>query len=250
MPTHPTHQASWVTARLVIVGDEVLSGEVVDQNGPLLLSRLAARGLRVSSLSVLPDALEPLAIAIREQSRAADWVFVTGGIGPTHDDCTRQAVAAALERPLAIHPVARERLEAIFRRGATPEEWDMSLLPVGAEILDAPDIVAFGFSVANVIVFPGVPKLLEPLMLANQHRWSGRPWHRREIETTLREGLVAAPLAALAAAWPDLRWGSYPELGEKGWRLRLVLRGEDPERLDAAYASLAEILARLRSGNA
>jgi molybdenum cofactor synthesis domain-containing protein len=235
------------TAQVLIVGDEVLTGEVVDLNGPLLLTTLARLGTRVLSLRVLPDRPEPLAAAIRELAPSTDFVLVTGGIGPTHDDCTRVAVAQALGRSLVLHPAALARLQGIFHHRATPEESAMALLPQGSELLLAPQMGAFGFQVENVLVFPGVPKLFQPLLAAAEDRLAGRPWHRREVLTRLREGRIAAPLAELAGRWPDLRWGSYPELTENGWHLRLVLRGEDPGRLDRALAALQNILVRLET---
>jgi molybdenum cofactor synthesis domain-containing protein len=251
MPGHPNDSESsdlhTTTARVLILGDEVLAGEVVDLNGPLILSLLAERGLRVMGLHVLPD--EPAVVEpfLRDASRSADCVLVTGGIGPTHDDITRLAVARALERPLLPHPEATARLESIFHRDATAEERDMALLPEGAVLLFAPGIMAFAFHVGNVFVFPGVPRLLEPLLRANLEQLGQRAAHRRELHTALREGLIAGPLSELAARWPDLRWGSYPELTDTGWHLRLVLRGRDPERLAAAFVMLEDMVARLES---
>ena len=242
-PASPSPDA--MTASVLIIGDEVLGAEVMDRNGPLILSVLAARGLRVLGLHVLPDELPALEVFLRDAARGSDAVLVTGGIGPTHDDVTRLAVARALDRPLIPHPEAAERLAAIFRRGRTPEEEAMALLPQGAELLSAPGIVAFGFRVANVWVFPGVPLLFEPLFTAHQDRLGGRAGQRRELRTDLREGIIAAPLSALAARWPELRWGSYPELTDDGWSLRLVLRGQDAGQVDAAFGMLEEMIARL-----
>jgi len=250
MANDPTSSAADVsTARVVIIGDEVLAGDVVDANGPLILRVLAQRGLQVLGLHVLPD--EPAVVEphLREAARAADLVLVTGGIGPTHDDITRLAVAHALDRPLVPHPIAIQRLESIFHRGATNEERDMALLPQGAEVLVAPGIVAFAFQAGNVLVFPGVPRLLDPLLRANLDRLGQHAQHRRELGTGLREGLIAAPFSELAARWPDVRWGSYPDLTEHGWTLRLVLRGRDPARLDAAFDMLKAMIARLESGS-
>src|SRR5262245_53830494 len=235
------------TALVLIIGDEVLGGEVADLNGPFILSLLAARGLRVLGLHVLPDELPALEPFLRDASRQADVVLVSGGIGPTHDDVTRLAVARALDRPLVPHPEATERLESLFHRGSTPEERAMALLPQGAELLSAPGLVAFGFQVANVLVFPGVPRLLEPPLLTHRSRLRECALHRRELRTELREGVIAGPLSLLAARWPDLRWGSYPELTEDGWSLRLVLRGQNPQELDAAFGMLEEMIAHLRS---
>jgi molybdenum cofactor synthesis domain-containing protein len=235
------------TASVVIIGDEVLAGEVVDLNGPFILSHLATRGIRVLGLHVLPDEPAEVESSIKTAARLADYVLVTGGIGPTHDDITRLAVARALGRPLVSSSEATLRLESIFRRGSTPEERAMALLPQGAELLLAPGIMAFGFRVQNVLVFPGVPRLLGPIFLSNLDRIGGRSVHRRELRTDLREGLIAAPLSELAARWPELRWGSYPELTETGWTLRLVLRGRNPEEVDAAFDMLEDMVIRLEA---
>src|SRR5262245_22227574 len=178
MPGRPndslTPDATMATACVVIIGDEVLAGEVVDQNGPLILALLAERGIRVLGLHVLPDESEVVEAYLRDASQRADSVLVTGGIGPTHDDITRLAVARALARPLSPHPDATARLDAIFHRDGTAEERDMALLPEGAELLFASGIMAFAFQVENVFVFPGVPRLLDPLLRANLERLGRR----------------------------------------------------------------------------
>jgi molybdenum cofactor synthesis domain-containing protein len=228
------------TAHIIIVGDEVLAGEVRDLNGPFLLDALARLGVRVTGMHVVPDALDPVAEAVRRA--AADRILISGGIGPTHDDCTRPALARALNRPLAVHPEAAARLAGIFAGVSTAEERAMALLPRGAVLLEAPETRSFGFRVERVLVFPGVPELLRMLFAANAHLLGGRPLYRNEVETRVREGRLAGPLRELAEAWPDVTWGSYPRITPDGWRLRLVVRGGDPERVAAAYRALRTVL--------
>jgi molybdopterin-biosynthesis enzyme MoeA-like protein len=196
---------------------------------------------------VVPDALDPVADAVREAAAAADVTVVTGGIGPTHDDCTRPAVARALDVPLVVHPEARRRLQALFAGKGTEEEEAMALLPRGAELIEAAGTRSFGFRVNSVRVFPGVPQLLRPLFTAHADSLQGTPTHRREAVTRVREGRLARPLQVLAAAWPDVTWGSYPELTPEGWRLRLVLRGPAPDRLEAALGALRAVIDRLEN---
>ncbi len=233
------------SARILIVGDEVLAAEVADTNGPFLLRILARRGVRAGGLRILPDRVREVAEALRADLAAADLVLVSGGIGPTHDDCTRPAVAEALGRELTVHPEAAARLEGIFGQDAAPAEEAMARLPRGSELLIAPGTAAFGFRVDRVWVLPGVPPLLERLMDANASRLTGSPRVLREVGTRVREGVLAAAFADLARDWPAVDWGSYPILDGSGWSLRLVLRAASAEEADRAEEALRTMLRRL-----
>ena len=224
--------------QLIIVGSEVLGGEVVDENTPYLLRRLGEIGAFVSEIRVLPDHRARIVAALRESAASADMVIVAGGIGPTHDDCTRPAVAEALGVELVAHPEALARLGRIAGGRAAPAELEMARLPEGAVLLTHREGQSFGFSAGCFVVLPGVPVLLRALVEANRERFSGTPRVRREVVTRLREGLVAEALAALDRGWPAVEWGSYPELTDSGWRLRLVLRAPDEESAAGAEAAL------------
>lgn len=233
-------------ARIVIVGDEILGGEVHDTNSPFLLRRLTELGFRVGGLRVVSDARPEIATAVREAAGDAAEVIVTGGIGPTHDDCTRPAVAEALDLPLVHHPEARARIERVFRGAATEADLTMADLPRGSEMIVAPGTPGFAFRVNQVTVYPGNPELLQPLFEVTAPRLEGRPGFRREVTTDLREGHLARPLEDLARKWPQVRWGSYPRFTGDGWKLRLVLRAGDEATLDRAEADLREALGRIR----
>ena len=187
-------------------------------------------------------------MTVREAAGSSKAVMVTGGIGPTHDDCTRAAVADAMDVPLVRHPRARARLEEVFHGSATEAELTMAELPEGAEMFTAPGTPGFAFRVDHVFVFPGNPELLRPLFEAGADRLEGKPGFRREVATDLREGVLARPLEALAREWPQVRWGSYPRWTEDGWKLRLVLRGDDAETLDRAAAALEKAIQAVRRG--
>ena len=235
------------TAHLIIVGDEVLGGEVADQNGPHCLATLARLGVRTTGVSMIGDELSGIASAVRQGVATADRVLVAGGIGPTHDDRTREAVAEALAVELVPHPEALARLGQVFAGRMTPEEARMAELPRGSELLTVPNSPGFGFRTASVFVFPGVPILLRRLLAANEGFFSGVPWVRRQIASPYREGQIATPLATLAAAWPQVRWGSYPELTPAGWSLTLVLRAPDTTTADRAQAALQAVLDSLKA---
>jgi molybdenum cofactor synthesis domain-containing protein len=221
-------------ARLLIVGNEVLSGEVTDQNIAFLTRRLTGLGTRVRGIRVVPDEDDVIIEAIREGIAPGHPLLVTGGIGPTHDDRTRSAVARALELPLRRHAEAESRLRAGYGARLTDAELDMALLPEGARLAPGPKSGVFGFVVGAVYVFPGVPDLLVDVFEAVAGDFAGAPEHRVEVATRLKEGDFAPALAAVADEFPDVAIGSYPTRDAAGWMVRLILRGVDAARVAAA----------------
>ncbi|TPW13366.1 MAG: molybdopterin binding domain-containing protein [bacterium] len=228
-------------ARLLIIGNEVLSGEVADLNIQFLTRRLTGLGTRVRSVRVIPDEDPVIVAAIREAIDPASPLLVTGGIGPTHDDRTRGAVALATDRPLVRHPGAEAQLRAGYGLRLTEAELEMAMLPTGARLSFGPRSGVFGFVIDNIYVFPGVPDLLADVFESVAGEFAGRPDHRIEIMTPLKEGDFADALREVAAAFPDVPIGSYPTRGAGGWEVRLILRGPDPVRVEAAAARVREI---------
>ncbi len=200
---------------ILIIGDEILSGEIADENGPWLITRLAEAGVRAVRQLVVPD---DEAVIVTELSRLrglADAVVVSGGIGPTHDDVTRAAVAEALGLSLAVHPEAIERIRGYYGARATDAELAMAQLPEG------------------VYVLPGVPFLVRDLIEGVACEFTAEPLHKRELRSDLREGEIAAHLARFQGEMPDVAIGSYPVCEGGCWHVRIVLRGSDPVRLAA-----------------
>jgi molybdenum cofactor synthesis domain-containing protein len=235
------------TAGILIVGDEVLSGEVRDENGPWLIARLASLGSRVVRMSVVGDREDAIALELTRLRAEADAVVVSGGIGPTHDDVTRQAVAAALGVPLEEHPDALRRVLAWYGGRETPAERAMALLPRGAAVLVGAKTGALGFVAAGVYVLPGVPFLLRDLVDGAADRFAGPPLQKEEIHTDLREGEIADDLSRIQGSALDVAIGSYPTYGPDGrWRTRVVVRSLDPLRSTAVAAEIRFALARPR----
>jgi len=228
-------------AHLLIIGNEVLSGEVADLNMQFLTKRLTALGTRVRSVRVVPDEDDVIVSAIREFSISDFPLLITGGIGPTHDDRTRNAVAMATNRPLVRHAGAEERLRAGYAQHLTEAELGMAMLPAGARLCIGPRSGVFGFVIDRIYVFPGVPDLLVDVFESVAEEFSGRPDHRIEITTSLREGHFAEALGLLAAEYPEVTIGSYPTRGAAGWSVRLILCGPDPARVEAAAARVRTV---------
>jgi molybdenum cofactor synthesis domain-containing protein len=236
-----------VTAALVIIGNEVLSGRTRDANTAYLAERLNALGVRLREVRVVRDAFEAIARAVNELRAENDYVFTTGGIGPTHDDITAEAVARAFGRPLVAHPEALARLERHYAAGDfTPARRRMANTPEGAVLIDNPVSAAPGFQVENVFVLAGVPRIMQAMFESVRHRLvGGEPLISRTVRCNLPEGRIAGRLARLQDAFPDLEIGSYPHMHQAGPSVRLVLRGTDAVRLAAAVAALTTLIAEL-----
>jgi molybdenum cofactor synthesis domain-containing protein len=233
------------TAALLIVGDEVLSGEVRDENGPWLIGRLSALGTRVARVSTVPDRMDEIIGELRALRAFADVVLTSGGIGPTHDDLTRQAVAEALGLPLVRHVEAVAKVRRWYGDKTTAAELTMADLPDGARVLRGARTDTLGFSVAGVYVLPGVPFLLRDLVDGAAAEFAGPPLHREEVRTDLREGEVAPDLARIQAASLDVAIGSYPIADGPHWWTKVMVRGADASRVASVASDVRAAFARL-----
>jgi molybdenum cofactor synthesis domain-containing protein len=234
-----------VTAALVIIGNEILSGRTRDENLAFLAQELNGIGIQIREVRVVPDAEADIVEAVNACRARHDHVFTTGGIGPTHDDITAASVAKALDRPLVRHPEAERRLLAHYPPGKVNEaRMKMADAPEGAELIDNPVSVAPGFTVGNVHVLPGVPSILRAMLpgLAPRLR-GGAVVHSRTVTVFCPEGELAKPLAAIQARHPTVEIGSYPFVRQDRFGASVVLRSVD----EAAIAAAAdELLAEVR----
>jgi molybdenum cofactor synthesis domain-containing protein len=239
--------AKTVTACVLIIGNEILSGRTQDENLAFLARGLDAVGIRVREARVIADDPGAIANAVNEARRAFDYVFSTGGIGPTHDDITAQSVAAAFGVPLVVHPEAKGLLEAHYPPGHLNEaRLRMAMLPKGAVLLPNPISQAPGFCIGNVFVLPGVPSILQGIFTQLKRRLQGGDrWLSRSVSCRLGEGVLAKDLALLQARWPDLEVGSYPYFRRGDFGVTLVLRGTDRTRLAAAGEELHALIRTL-----
>jgi len=230
------------TAAILIVGDEILSGRTQDTNSHFLAGELARAGIDLREIRVVPDRHAAIVAAVNALRAAYDHVFTSGGIGPTHDDITADAVADAFGVPLAVRADAHAILAAHY--AAAGQEFNaarqrMARIPPGATLIDNPVSAAPGFSLGNVHVMAGVPSVFRAMVAAVLPGLpAGRPVLSRSLRVDRGEGVIAAPLAALAADYADLSFGSYPFQRDGAHGTNLVVRGTDAARVDEAYARM------------
>lgn len=233
------------TAAILIIGDEILSGRTRDSNMHYLAGELTRSGIDLREVRMVADDHDAIVGAINALRRAHDHVFTSGGIGPTHDDITAGAVAAAFGLPLEVREDARAVLAAYYAKtGAELNEarLRMARVPGPARLIENPISAAPGFSLENVHVMAGVPDIFQAMVASVLPQLTGgRPLLSQTLRVMRGEGLIAGPLAALAAEFPELSFGSYPFIRDGVYGSNLVIRGADGARLDAAMTRLAAL---------
>ncbi len=238
--------AGTITAALVLIGNELLSGRTQDANLSHLARRLNAVGIRLTEVRIIPDTESAIVAAVNQLRTQVDYVFTTGGIGPTHDDITAASIALAFGVPLIRHPVAVRRLVEYFEaRGVEVNEARLCMAntPEGAELIANQLSVAPGFCIGNVYVMAGVPKvmqvMLEALLPSLRH---GPSLTSSSVVCDLAEGDVATGLQRIQAQHPELSIGSYPGKSEQGYRVSLVVRGADATAVSQAVSDIKSLV--------
>jgi molybdenum cofactor synthesis domain-containing protein len=230
------------TAGIIVIGNEVLSGKVADANSPYLCRELRALGVDVERILTIPDVIDVIAHEVRAMSGAYDFVFTSGGIGPTHDDLTMDGVARAFGRKLELSHSIAERIERAQARKPNESQLKMAMIPAGASLVDAGDLWFPVVIVENVYVFPGVPELLVKKFASIRERFRGEPFLLKSVYVKRRESDIAASLNDLLGEFPELLLGSYPKIGEDGFHVLLTLESRDAAYLGRALDSLLQRL--------
>jgi molybdenum cofactor synthesis domain-containing protein len=213
---------------IAVIGNEILNGSTQDGNSQWLIQQLNDVGCDVGIVMVLPDEMVELVRRLHELSEEYKYVITTGGIGPTHDDITREAVAAATGRPLELNEEAAGMIAATHKGIITDVRKRMAMLPAGAELISNEQTGAPGFRVDNIFVFPGIPKLLYAMFDGIKEQFRGRQLHRRTIEVKAGESRFADILKEAQDKWPEVAIGSYPKLDQWAWvEVRACSRDED-----------------------
>ena len=233
------------TAAMLVIGDEILSGRTRDSNLHHLAGELTRHGLRLVEARVVADDHDAIVAAVNALRARVDHLFTSGGIGPTHDDITADAVAAAFGVPIGVREDARALLAAHYARAGlefNAARQRMARMPEGATLIDNPISAAPGFTLGNVHVMAGVPAIFEAMLASVLATIAGgAPLLSQSLQVNRGEGEVAEAFGALAAEFPDLSMGSYPFIRNGAHGTNLVIRGTDSGRLDAAMLRLSAL---------
>lgn len=230
------------TAGIILIGNELLSGKVVDANAAYLCRQFRELGVEVRKISVIPDEVDLIAREVREFQLAYTWVFTSGGVGPTHDDVTIEGVARGLGVRVVRHPDLVARLTEVFRERLNDARLKMTEIPEGAELLAMDSLVVPVLAIANVFVFPGVPEIFRQKFEAIKERFRERPFLLRNVYVRIGEGTLAEHLNAMLTEFPELLCGSYPEFSNPEYKVRVTLESKEPEYLDRALHYLLDRL--------
>ncbi len=230
------------TAGILIIGNEILSGKVVDTNSPYFCRELRALGVDVERILTIPDDVQGIASEVKAMSQAYDFVFTSGGIGPTHDDLTIEGVAAAFGAPIETNESIVSRIARAIGGEPNASQLKMARIPAGATLLDTGDLWFPLVVVNNVYIFPGIPELLRKKFESSRERFRGVPFVLKRVYVKLRESEIADDLNALLEAFPELMLGSYPRIREESFQVLLTLESRDAGYVQRALDSLLERL--------
>lgn len=226
------------TAGILVIGNEILSGKVVDTNSPYLCRELRALGVDVERILVIPDDVDTIAREARAMSRAYDHVFTSGGIGPTHDDLTMEGIAAAFRVPIERSESIAMRLARAVSGELNASQLKMAEVPKGAQLVDVGDLWFPVVIVDNVHIFPGIPELLRKKFESIRQRFKGVPILLKRVYVKQRESQIAEALNELLGEFPELMLGSYPKIGEEAFHVLLTLESRDAGYLQSALDGL------------
>jgi molybdenum cofactor synthesis domain-containing protein len=236
-----------VTAAVLVIGDEILSGRTKDRNIGYICEYLARIGVEVREARVVPDVEEEIVAAVNALRARYDYLFTTGGIGPTHDDITADAIATAFGVTIGEDPRALALMQGRYTADEfTPARRRMARIPAGADLVDNPVSKAPGFRLGNVIVMAGVPSVMQAMLDdAVKHVAGGALMMTANVEAgALPEGRYGDALRAVAEAHPETSIGSYPSYNEGRFRNQIVVRSRDAAALEQARAAVEAMLAK------
>src|SRR5215204_2472492 len=245
-----TAPSNLVTAAILVIGDEILSGRTKDKNIGYIAEYLTNIGIDLKEVRVVPDEEAEIVGALNALRARYSYVFTTGGIGPTHDDITADCVAKAFGVTIDVDPRARAMLLTRIKEADLNEaRLRMARIPAGADLIVNKVSSAPGFRIGNVHVMAGVPSIMQAMLdeVAPTLK-TGVKLLSETVQANCREGDIGGPLGEIAKAHPDVMIGSYPFQDDGKPNTNLVVRSRDPQKLAAAKAAVEDMLVRVRAG--
>jgi len=230
------------SAALLVIGNEILSGKVRDTNSAFLAVELRKLGVDLERILTIPDEIDLIARETKDMSERFDYVFTSGGIGPTHDDMTMDGIALAFDRQLEMNQSMVDRMARYSEKPLNDAMKKMAIIPTGSEILDVGGLWFPVVVVENVHIFPGIPELFEKKFHSIADRFSGVPFQLKKIYVRPAESDIAEILNALLREFPELMLGSYPRINEEHYRVMLTLESRDEAYVESATEALVKNL--------
>ena len=231
-------------SNIIIIGNEILSGKTLDTNSNYIAKKLRFKGIKCNSISVIPDNEQAIIEKVNDFKNTSDYIFTTGGIGPTHDDITSKSISKALKLPFEINVEAWERLEKHYLdEEFTKARQKMAYMPKGSVLIDNPVSIAPGFIIENIHVFPGVPKILE-VMIDEFFKKIDREalFYKKTISTVLSEGIIGSYLSDIQKKYKELEIGSYPYFKKNSFGVSIVFVGDNEELINTSSLEVFEYL--------
>lgn len=233
------------SAAIIVIGNEILSGKTRDENSVFLARELRSLGVDVRKISVIPDDLQAIASEVRNFSSAHDYVFTTGGVGPTHDDLTMHGIARAFDQEVRRNPELEAALRGYYPADLLEGNLLMADVPEHAQLVRRPGMWFPVVVVRNVYIFPGVPEILQRKFGNIREMFREEPFHLTEIFLRADEGQIAAILHDVLAKFPELQLGSYPYFTRPEYSIKLTLESKDTAYLESARSLLLAELSKI-----
>jgi FAD synthetase len=230
------------TAGIVIIGNEVLSGKTHDINSYFLCTELRHLGVEVQKISTIQDEIPLIGQEVAEFSQRFDFIFTTGGVGPTHDDVTIEGVAHGFGLKVVRHPAIEQRMRQRLGGDVNEARLRMANVPEGATLLATEALFAPVVNIRNVYIFPGIPKILHERFHAIKERFRDSPYFLKNVYVRYGEGIIAAMLNDLLVKFPQIMLGSYPVLDLPEYKVKVTLESKDAAYLDRALQTFVASL--------
>lgn len=223
---------------MIVIGNEILSGKVVDTNSAFLARELRSVGVSLERILVIPDDLDAIADAVRSYQAEYDVVFTSGGVGPTHDDVTIAGIARGIGRAVVSHPALESAIRELVGPAANAAHLKMAQVPEGAEPVFRGELKFPVVRVENIFILPGVPEIFQEKFSAMKVLFAVDPYFLRAVYLRATESVIARFLDETLAAFPLLQLGSYPKLGDPEYRVRVTLESKDEQYVKEALDHL------------